>query len=248
MNNHQLETIAAEVASSLATFELTAGAAFISTPLLYPGGSSVVVRVHQHGSRFFVTDSGLGHRETEMMGGGRLFQKIAPGVAVRFGISFDQEAFFATEAERDELVPAVTLVANASRSAVELTAYRVTDKLVKDTREIMKAKLIRAFDPRLVATDFEFRGASNDSWSFDAAVRSDNGLSLFQLVTPAPLSVHSAIARFVDVADITAPGIPQLIAVLEDRDRTSHLRLVERSAKTIELGADVPVWQRAAAA
>lgn len=245
--NTMLHAVAASVAQSLATAEIIDGSAFISTPLMYPGGASVVVQMTQHGSRYFISDAGLGRREAHLIGGDRLFLRIGQEVAYRFGVAFDKDSFFSAETEQDDLVVAVAVVANASRTAVEQTAYRVADRAASDSRLVMKDKLARAFDPSKVAMEYEFRGASSDPWIFDAAIVSDAHLTLFQMVTPAPQSVHSAVVRFVDVADMGLSTAPHLVAVLEDRPNTKHLRLVERSASTIDLQSEVPVWQRAAA-
>lgn len=240
-----LQAVAAEVARSLATADMVDGSAFISTPLMYPGGASVVVRLDDHGGRFRVSDVGVGRREADLMDGDRFYRRIGRDVAARFGLSFDDETFFVPEADRSDLVDLVALVANASRSAVEATAWRVAERAVRDGREILRVKLRDAFDPAQVRLDFDIRGASNDAWSFDAALDTPRGLTLFQMVTPADPSVYSAVSRFVDVAERADP--PRLVAVLVDPDRTSHLRLVERSARTIPLAADLAVWRRTAA-
>lgn len=240
-----LETIAADVARSLATFEMVGGAAIVSTPLMYPGGSSVIVQISQHGDRFFLSDLGMGRREAHLLGGDRLFGKIAANTAGRFGIAFDSEAFFIAEAGQDDLVPVVALIANASRTAVEFTAYRVAEKAAADARGLMREKLLKAFDEKFVAIGYDFLGAS-ETWKFDAAVVRDDHVSLFQVITPASQSVYSAVSRFVDVSDVELRR-PRLVAVLENRAATQHLKLVERSASTIELQADVNVWKRAAA-
>lgn len=240
-----LQAVAAEVARSLASAEMVGGSAFIATPLIYPGGASVVVRMDGHGGRFHVSDAGLGRREVDLMDGQRLYARIGRDVAARFGLSFDDETFFVAEADRSDLVALVALIANASRAAVEATAWRVAERAVRDGREIMRVKLREAFDPADVRLDYHIRGASNDPWSFDAALDTPRGLTLFQMVTPAEQSVYSAVSRFVDVADSADP--PRLVAVLADPDRTSHVRLVERSARTIPLAADLPAWRRTAA-
>jgi hypothetical protein len=66
---HNLKTIADVVAHALVDTSVRGGSAFISTPLLYPSGSHVVVRMDGAGDRWFVSDDGYGHLEAEMMGG-----------------------------------------------------------------------------------------------------------------------------------------------------------------------------------
>ena len=47
------------------------------------------------------------------MGGERSFAQIAPDVATRYGVRFDHNMFFEVDFERDELVIAVSAIANA---------------------------------------------------------------------------------------------------------------------------------------
>jgi hypothetical protein len=246
--NSMLANVAAEVARNLASIEMIEASAFISTPLVYPGGGTVVVRLDHVGDRYFLSDAGMGRREAEFLGGERIFARLAPNIAARFGVGFDHHAFFVADTSREDLVPAVVAISNASRSAVELTAYRVAEKAATGARELMREKLISAFGQKAVATSYKLRGASNDEWDFDAAVTTDDHLALFQVVTPATQSVYGAVARFTDIADLPqTDGRPRLVAVLEDPLKTPRLRLVERSAYTIDLAAGLTSWQKVAA-
>ncbi len=242
-----LAHIAAVVAEKLATSRISGTSAYITTPLTYLGGSPVVVRLDQQGIKYFVSDAGLGSREAELVGGIRAFPKIADTAAARFGVAFDRHAFFEAEVSTDDLISSVIAVANASRSAADLVSYRMAEKAANDARFVMRERLFRAFNPSIIATDFVFRGASNDEWEFDAAVKQDEHLALFQVVTPAPQSVVSAAARFIDVSDISQAEPPRLVGVLQDRARTQRIKLLQRSAMIIDMAAETPVWQRAAA-
>jgi hypothetical protein len=240
-----LADLAAEVARNLASAEIIGGSAFISTPLLYPGGAPVVVRIDAAANAFFASDAGIGQREATIIGADRIFLGVGGDIAKRFGVEFDQSVFICRNVRRDELAPAVVAIANASRSAVELSAYRHAEKSAADARDLMREKLATVFGKSAVTSAYAMRGASNDEWKFDAAVTGDKGLSLFQVVTPAAQSVYGAVARFVDVSDLAER--PRLVAVIQDRLKTPRLRLVERSALTIDLSAAPDRWRRAAA-
>jgi hypothetical protein len=54
-----------------------------------------------------------------MLGGERTFTRIAPDIAGRYGVRFDQNMIFDVEVTEDELVVAVISVANAAKTAVE---------------------------------------------------------------------------------------------------------------------------------
>src|SRR5919108_5040754 len=68
---------------------------FISTPLLYPSGASVLVRVQEAGNdRCFVSDVGMGYQEAEMMGASLIYARHARSVAEEAGVGFDDHTFF----------------------------------------------------------------------------------------------------------------------------------------------------------
>jgi hypothetical protein len=247
--NNLLPIIAEEVAKGLATSETVGGSAFVSTPLLYPGGTSVVVRMDQvTDDRFFVTDAGIAHKEAGFLGAGpRLFAPIAREAAARFGVRFDEDAFFEADTTRDDLIAAVTAIANASRTAVERVAYRLAERTDALARESMRERLIETFGKERVKPRWEELGDSHEQHEFSAAVVDGANVSaLFEVVTPSPQSANAAVTKFVDVGD--RKERPELIAVLSDRPKTPHLKIIGRSAKLIDLHADTQIWRRAALA
>src|ERR1044071_3632432 len=82
----------------LVATEHDASGAFIRLPLLYPSGSTVVVRVDDGNGRYFVSDFGLGYSQSELYGAGSFFSRRARQIAERAGVGFDNQAFFITEA------------------------------------------------------------------------------------------------------------------------------------------------------
>jgi len=241
-----LPMIADEVAKGLATSETIGGSAFISTPLLYPGGTTVVVRMDQiTDDRFFVTDAGIAHREAGFLGAGqRVFLPIAREAATRFGVRFDQDAFFEAHTDREELIAAVTAIANASRTAVERIAYRLAERTDALARETMRERLVASFGKDRVKARWEERGDSLEEHEFSAAVlgAAAKVIALFEVVTPSPQSANAAVTKFVDVGD--RQERPDLVAVLSDRPKTPHLKIIGRSAKLIDLHADPATWER----
>jgi hypothetical protein len=53
------------VARALVSTDHRVGGSYIRTPLMYPSGSTVVIRVEEGDQRFFISDVGLGHQEAE---------------------------------------------------------------------------------------------------------------------------------------------------------------------------------------
>jgi hypothetical protein len=60
-NTHEnFKMLVDEVAKEIIATEHRTGGSFIRTPLMYPSGTSVVVRIEEGENRFFVSDFGLG--------------------------------------------------------------------------------------------------------------------------------------------------------------------------------------------
>lgn len=238
--------IASDIARQLATSRVIGGSAYISTPLTYVGGAPVVVRVDPAGSKFFVSDAGIGAREADLMGGSHLYRRVAEQMAARFGVRFDRHVLFEADAVQDDLVASVIAIANASKGAVDQTAFRIAEKAAHDARVAIKDKLYEAFARDQVIIDYTMRGASNDEWEFNAALKLPGHLTLVQVIAPAPQSVNGAVARFLDMSDLSDDDRPKLVGALQDRARTKHVKLLQRSAQIIDMSAPADIWQRAA--
>jgi hypothetical protein len=118
---------AEEVARSLASGISVAGAHFIRTPMRYPSGSSVVVRIDGSDDRYFVSDDGAGYKEVLTLNAAREYTNVANGLTHGTGVGFDGRRFFVAEAAQDELVGVVGAIANLSCRAVILTTREVGD-------------------------------------------------------------------------------------------------------------------------
>lgn len=223
----------------------------IDTPLRYPGGASVIVRVEPIGLGYAVSDAEFAFRECILLGAERGFPGFAREVANWSGVDFDGRMLYLRDVSEDDLVHAVAAVAHASSTSVNRIATRVAERKavkVHAVKQVLAEKLTKTFIGRRIHLDFKTRGASNEEWTFDVAVQFDAQLSLFQIVSPKPKSVYEAVASFLDMSDLPpSQARPALIAVLEDRAATRRLRLLERSARTIDLTADFSAWSTLAA-
>src|SRR3954463_9210021 len=88
-----VESIAREIVAT----EHHVGGSFIRTPLLYPSGATVVVRIEQGDNKYFVSDFGLGYQETDLYGAGAFYTRHARPIAEKAGVGFDNQAFFVME-------------------------------------------------------------------------------------------------------------------------------------------------------
>jgi hypothetical protein len=246
--HHNLKTIAEAVAHALVDTSIRGGSAFISTPILYPSGSHVVVRMDGAGDQWFVSDDGYGHLEAEIMGGLTTFRRLARPLADRAGVEFDERCFFVLEVERDALPGAVITISNISKQAVERTAFAVEERRIAISRDVFEQRLVAAFGTRSIAHNVSIIGASGKEWDVDVGITSESHVErLFELVTPRAASVAAAVMKFTDIRAIERA--PRTAAVLSDRSRTEAalVSLLSRVAGAAIDAADAPeVYQRAA--
>lgn len=244
MDKQSLTQIADEVARALSYSKSATEGAFVITPLVYPGGGRVVLRIQDSPTGFFVSDNGAGRREADLMGGRAMFSRIAKNAAERFSVRFDSDMIFDLDVSREALVAASIAVANASKFAVEQTAERLSEHHAFDQKTRLWERLAAAFPGAYVAREASFRGASAD-WKFDAIIEIENHRAIYDVVLPHPNSVHTAVSKFLDVRDL-GDKAPSRIAVALDVNSTPHLPLLGRTAKIIELTSRAEVFKLAA--
>ncbi|MBI4968059.1 MAG: hypothetical protein HZC25_08055 [Rhodospirillales bacterium] len=243
--NTAFRAIIEEVARSLASVRHEGEASYVRTPILYPGGSLVVVRVEQAGRHYLISDMGLGFVEADQMGAEVSFGRTAPHIAEKAGIAFEHHSFIVKEVSRDQLVGAVATVAACSQEAVQITAMKLSERKTVDASERLYGRLIRVFTPAKVTRHAEVYGASNTPWSVAALVKSDDHQAVFEPVTDHPNSVASAVAKFVDLSQLDRP--PARVAVVHDKKTFgTRLNLIASAAKVIEEGATDRMLERVA--
>jgi hypothetical protein len=241
-----IEDTANEVARALIRVSGRGEVVRLSLPLLYPGGSMVGVELSHLRDGFLVSDVGAARREAGLLGGERAFQRIAQDVAKRFGIRFDHNMMFDLDVAENELVAAVMAVANAAKTAVENTAIHLAATEHADHRAYLWDRLQSAYGTKAITREpVNFKGAS-ESWDFDAAVRTQGTLALFQVVTPNANSVNSAVTKFLDVLDLGEKLAPKRVAVLTNKDRTPRLLVLGRTSRILPADASDEQYRMAA--
>jgi hypothetical protein len=191
----------------------------------------VGVEISHLRSGFLVSDAGSARREAGLLGGERAFQRIAADVAKRFGIRFDHNMMFDLDVAESHLVSAVMAVANAAKTAVENTAIHLATTEHADHRAHLWDRLQAVFGSSFLREPISFKGASSESYDFDAALRTHGHLTLFQVVTPNANSVNSAVTKFLDVRDLGDGIAPNRVSVLTNEDRTPRLLVLGRLRK-----------------
>jgi hypothetical protein len=237
--------VAERVANTLVRLSMhDSQTARVSTPLLFPGGTMIGVEFSRLRDGFLVTDAGAARREAGMLGGERTFVRLAGDVAQRYGVRFDQNMIFDMEVAPDELAVAIISVANAAKSAVEMTALHLATTEHSDYRAMLWSRLERIYEPKFISRNLPVRGSS-DEWRFDAVVNLGSNVALFELVAPHPNAVSSAVTKFLDIRDL-GEGAPQRIAVLTNKDETPHLPVLARTARVVSMNDPDDIYRQAA--
>lgn len=210
---------------------------YISLPALYPSGSSSVVRVSGGPDIFFVTDFGLGHTESELMGFEKVYLRQARIVSKRSGVRFDEHAFFAIKVTADRLAGAIITVANCSVEAVMLAAFKAAEKASADGAVSMIDKLERIFGLDRVDKHRKFLGASNHEWDFAATVNLNGGRTVFEFATKHSSSIASVSMKMNDVSRLTtAPK--RVVMVRSKEDLGTYLGVLSQAANVIEVSVE----------
>ncbi len=242
------EDVMAEAARQLCSVEHLAGGAFVRAPLIYPGGSYVVVRVTQNEAAFVVSDYGLGYQEAELLGATPSYVRLGRIIAENAGVGFDQHAFFVLEVSREQLVGAVATVANCSLEAVILAAHKVAERKAAVDGERLYGRLLGVFPQSKVVKDATYIGESNTDWNVSTLVTPMRGKpTIFETVTAHRNSVSAASTKFTDIKRL--PNAPNRVAVVQSKsDMGTLLGVLAQSAQVIEEAAPDDLIRRIAEA
>lgn len=222
------------------------GECFIQTPLMYPGGSTVVVSISVSGDHLFLSDFGLGFQEAELIGANRHYTRIAPKVGERYGVHFDHHAFFVAEVSRSQAAGAVMALANASKETVDWAALRYAEKRERDQADALIDRLLRVFNQRHVHRDAEVRGASSHPWHPTALVERGERRIIFNQVRPAAPSVYATVSMFHDIARMSDP-MPRVAVAPKKRDLGDYETLLAQAGAVTDLETNDDTFVRIAA-
>ncbi len=232
--NTKFKAIVDDVVREIVASEHRVGGSFVRTPLLYPSGSTVVVRIEEGADRFFVSDMGFGYQEATMMGAGTMYAKPAGLIAETAGVRFDNQAFFVLEASRDQLAGAVVTIANCSQEATIRASDALAEKTFEDKKARLYEKLVKVFEPKIVSRNVEVVGASTQKWRVATVVALPHHRpTIFEPVTKHPNSIANATMKFGDIALLR--DAPRRVAVVHNRaELGTLLTVLSRSADVIE--------------
>jgi hypothetical protein len=231
-----------QVAREIITTEHHLNGSFIRTPLLYPSGATVVVRIEQGDDRYFVSDWGLGHQETELYGAGTFYLRHARPIAEKAGVGFDNQAFFIMEATRDQLPGAIVTIANCSQEAAIRAADALAEKTFEDNKERLFERLVSVFAKtvgptnKVVTKNVKVTGYSSTEWQIATLVRLPGSQmqTIFEPVTKHHNSVAHATMKFHDIA-LLGKDAPSRVAVVHNKQEFgTYLQVLSQSASVID--------------
>jgi hypothetical protein len=236
-NREQFQKVVDGVARELATSIHRPDASFVRTPLMYPSGATVVVKVDGGPDKYFVSDYGLGYEESEMMGAAGIFSRYARTVADQAGVGFDQHSFFVIEVSADQLVGAVATIANCSQEAVTISYYKFLERKTAAESVNLYEKLVGIFPRGSVAKNADIFGASHTPYNVAAIVKLERTIAVFDTAVPHHTSVSSVVMKFHDLARLEQP--PKRIAVVRKKGPfKTYLGVLTQAGNVIE--TDVP--------
>lgn len=230
-----LKALLETVAKKLVGVHFVGSSASVSVPVLYPSGASAVINVSQHSDRYFVSDLGYGLYEAEMIGAAGSYQAAAKKLANHYGVVFDNQCFFISEATDDQLASVITLIANCSVEAANAAALKASERSLSSEFEAFYRDLSIVFGSDHVTRDAEVLGSSSRKWTVSSKVESGSKVILFETVTRNYNSVANAALKFHDISRIEVP--PRRISVVQDfNEMGSYVNLLAQSSDVIEAG------------
>lgn len=218
----------------------------ISTPLMYPSGSSVVVRINDAGTEYFVTDFGMGYEEASMLGASNIFVRYGKAVAEAAGIGFDGRAFFINRITESQLAGAVVTVANCSQETVTIAAFKSADRRREAATDALYKRLNKAFPARNIAKDVRVYGRLRE-WHVATMVKREERSTIFEPVSAHHTSIFAASAKFRDIGGVD--DAPARVAVVRNKeDLKDNLLVISQDAMVIDRDVSSEVYQKLAEA
>jgi hypothetical protein len=231
-----------DVAREIVATEHHIGGSFIRTPLLYPSGATVVVRIQQGDNRYFVSDWGLGYQESDLYGAASFYVRNARPIAEKAGVGFDNQAFFVMEASRVQLAGAVVTIANCSQEAAMRAADALAEKTFEDSKERLYERLVTVFakevgpSKKVVSKNTKVIGHSSTEWTIATLVRlpGQQHATIFEPVTNHHNSIAHATMKFHDIALLGKEAPARVAMVHQKKDFGTYLAVLSQSANVVD--------------
>lgn len=204
----------------------------IWTPLAYPSGSLVGVRLTNGGSTYAISDMASAYEEARTARAQKSFASHAANVAESAGVGFREGTFFLRGLTQGQLPGAVIALANSAHTAATLSVYRQSALDAREAEEKLFQRLSRLFGNSLEKHK-PITGVSGTEWDVDAVNTIDGQTALFESVGSSKQSIYATVAKYHDIARL--PHAPVRIAAVRDRrELGSMLGVLSQAANVIE--------------
>lgn len=234
------------IADALVHVRETPKGGTIVTPVLFPSGAHVSVRIVLESDHCLITDDGAAFAEADMMGAGDIFKRAGRTVAEEAGIRFNSYEIFEANASLETAPGIVAIIADAARRTIQITAERMAKRLFEETRVDVVDRLIDAFGPHSVRRDAPISGASTHGWTVDAFIDVGPGVAV-EVISPAPVSVSSSYMKLDDIRRLE--NAPRTVGALTSRRafKADQLLILGRTARLIDARSPMDELRRLAA-
>ncbi|WP_133243824.1 hypothetical protein [Sphingomonas pokkalii] len=218
---------------------------FVSTPIFYPSGSPVTVRVSPAEGGFRIDDGGFAYRELESVGFERSFASAADKARQSESLDRDRRCLF-TYADAEQLSRAISDVALASWNVADRVFKRIADQEERDIEEYLRGRLVSIFGASNLEDRQTISGSSTNPWDVSAIIQIDGHEVVFQAVSDHANSVYRTSTAFHDLAAL--PHAPKLISVVKDKASMGRkLIMLSQAGRVIQSDqADVDYLKAAA--
>lgn len=228
-----LAAIASEAARSLCRVRMRNGGAYVSTPMTYPSGASVCVRIDDCGNGYSVSDAGLGCHEAVMGGAERSFLRHAKKAAAEEGMQFADSAFFLQHIPVNGLPGAIAAVAALSVKSAAAAIQHTEEVEEPDYADVIYDRLIRVFPSTSVERDVDVVGGSNTRWKVSSMVKIGGRTAVFEPVRRQHNSIATVVTKFQDLGTSASP--PTRVAVVRTKaDFGTWLNLLSQVGSVVD--------------
>ncbi|MFC0633567.1 hypothetical protein [Brevundimonas balnearis] len=230
-DHSSLNETAEAVARQIVGVEHGAKRTIIWTPLAYPSGSLVGVRLTHDGSTYSITDMASAYEEARSVRASKSFGRHASHVAEGAGVGFIDRTFFLRGVRKEQLAGAIVALANCAHTAATLSVFKQAALDAREAEEKLFARLSRLFGK--VEVHRPVVGVSGTEWDVDAVVNIGGQTALFEAVGVSKQSIYATVAKYHDIARL--PQAPVRIAAVQNRrELGSMLGVLSQAATVIE--------------
>lgn len=205
----------------------------VTTPLVYPSGTVVGVKITPHHGGFWVSDFAMGYREAEAFEAQRSYGSHAGRMKEALCVDYTDGHEIGIFVRENQIAWAIRRVSYAAHKIATKVFDAAPTLDEQEMGAVLYQRLRDLFGSDHVHSGVSVHGASNIDWNFSAQVTLQSKRVFFDVVTPHHSSVFSAVSKFSDVRRLGSNTLP--VAVVDDITKMGKwLPLISQEAEVIE--------------